>query len=80
MWSDGYAHSQSSSENAPRVEAFVVEKIRERILTEETIVELVKLAAEETDAMAGEMAGRLEVVDAERGDVRKRLERALRVP
>ena len=61
--------------NAPRVEDFVVEKIRERILTEETIVELVTLVAEEVDAMAGELAGRLEVVEAELGDVRKRLER-----
>ena len=33
------------------------------------------LVAEEIDAMAGELAGRLEVVDAELGDVRKRLER-----
>jgi len=31
------------------------------------------LAAEETDAMAGELSGRLEVVEAELGDVRKRL-------
>ena len=61
--------------NAPRVEDFVVEKIRERILTEETIVELVTLVAEEIDAMAGELSGRLEVVEAELGDVRKRLER-----
>ena len=61
--------------NAPRVEDFVVEKIRERILTEETIVELVTLVAEEIDAMAGELSGRLEVIDAELGDVRKRLER-----
>ena len=61
--------------NAPRVEEFIVEKIRERILTEETIVELVTLVAEEIDAMAGELAGRLEVIDAELGDVRKRLER-----
>ena len=61
--------------SAPRVEAFVVEKIRERILTEETIVELVTLVAEEIDAMAGELSGRLEVIDAELGDVRKRLER-----
>ena len=43
--------------NAPRVEDFVVEKIRERILTEETIVELVQLVAEEIDAMAGELSG-----------------------
>ena len=51
--------------NAPRVEDFVVEKIRERILTEETIVELVTLVAEEIDAMAGELSGRLDVIDAE---------------
>ena len=61
--------------NAPRVEEFVVEKIRERILTAETIVELVTLVAEEIDAMAGELSGSLEVIDAELGDVRKRLER-----
>ena len=61
--------------NAPRVEDFVVEKIRERILTEETIVEFVRLVAEDVDAMAGELSGRLEVIDAELGDVRKRLER-----
>ena len=59
--------------NAPRVEEFVVEKIRERILTEETIIELVTLVAEEIDAMAGELSGRLEVIEVELGDVRKRL-------
>ena len=51
----------------------MVEKIRERILTEEIITELVQLVAEEIDAMAGELSGRLEVVEAELGDVRKRL-------
>ena len=61
--------------NAPRVEDFVVEKIRDRILNEETIVELVTMVAEEIDAMAGELAGRLEVIDAELDDVRRRLER-----
>ena len=61
--------------NAPRLEAFVVEKIRERILTEETIVELVTLVAEEIDAMAGELSGRLEVIEAELGDVKKRLDK-----
>ena len=50
-------------------------KIRERILNEETIVELVTLVAEEIDAMAGELSGRLEVVEAELSDVRKRLEK-----
>ena len=52
-----------------------VVKIRERILTEETIVALVTMVAEEIDAMAGELSGRLEVVEAELGDVRKRLEK-----
>ena len=61
--------------NAPKLEAFVVEKIRERILTEETIIELVTLVAEEIDAMAGELSGRLEVIEAELSDVRKRLEK-----
>ena len=61
--------------NAPRVEDFVVEKIRDRILNEETIVELVTMVAEEIDAMAGELASRLEVIDAELDDVRRRLER-----
>ena len=61
--------------NAPRLETFVVEKIRERILNEETIVALVATVAEEIDALAGELAGRLEIIDAELSDVRKRLER-----
>ena len=61
--------------NASRLETFVVEKIRERILNEQTIVALVTLVAEEIDAMAGELSGRLEVVEAELSDVRKRLEK-----
>ena len=61
--------------NAPKLETFVVEKIRERILNEETIVALVQLVAEEIDAMAGELSGRLEVVEAELSDVRNRLEK-----
>ena len=59
----------------PKLETFVVAKIRERILNEETIVALVQLVAEEIDAMAGELSGRLEVVEAELVDVRKRLEK-----
>ena len=61
--------------NAPKVEAFIVEKIRERILTEATIIELVTLVAEEIDALAGELAGRLAAVDAELADVQQRLAR-----
>ena len=61
--------------NAPRVEEFVVQKIKERILTDDTITELVTLVAEEVDAMAGEFAGRLKVIQAELADVESRLER-----
>ena len=58
----------------------MVEKIRERILTEETIVELVKLVAEEIDAMAGELSGRLEVIDAELEGRAEQAPEALRGP
>ncbi len=75
LFTEGAGTCSARYLNAPRVEEFVVEKIRERILTEETIVELVTLVAEEIDAMAGELSGRLEVVEAELSDVRKRLER-----
>ena len=45
--------------NAAKVEDLVIEKVRERILTEETITELVTLVAEEIDNLAGEVNGRL---------------------
>ncbi len=75
LFTEGVGTCSARYLNAPRLEAFVVEKIRERILTEETIVALVTMVAEEIDAMAGELSGRLEVVEAELGDVRKRLEK-----
>ena len=75
LFTEGAGTCSASYLNAPRLETFVVEKIRERILTEETIVALVTLVAEEIDAMAGELSGRLEVVEAELSDVRKRLEK-----
>ena len=56
------------------MEDFVIEKVRERILTEETITELVTLVAEEIDALAGEVNGRLKAIDAELKDVDTRLE------
>ena len=60
--------------NAPRLETFVVEKIRERILNEETIVALVH-AGGRGDRRDGRvsLSGRLEVVEAELSDVRNRL-------
>ena len=60
--------------NASKVEDLVIEKVRERILTEETITELVTLVAEEIDNLAGEVNGRLTTINAELSDVETRLE------
>ncbi len=60
--------------NAAKVEDLVIEKVRERILTEETITELVTLVAEEIDALAGEVNGRLTAINSELSDVETRLE------
>ncbi|MCY4623582.1 MAG: recombinase family protein [Chloroflexi bacterium] len=61
--------------NAAKLEAFIVAKVRERILTEETITKLVALVAEDIDAIAHEAAGSLKALDAELADVESRLER-----
>ena len=71
---DGAGSCTARYLNATRMEDFIVERIRERILTEETIVELVSLVAEEIDALAGEANGRLQAISAELGDVEMRLE------
>ena len=60
--------------NASKVEDLVIEKVRERILTEETITELVTLVAEEIDNLAGEVNGRLTAINSELSDVETRLE------
>ena len=61
--------------NAPKVEDFILEKVKERILTDETITELVTLVAEEIDEVAGEVSGRLKTIEKELEDVESRLER-----
>ena len=61
--------------NARRFEEMVVEKIRANILTEGNIRELVKLVDEEMDGVAKEQRVKLETVEAELADVRRRLER-----
>ena len=52
-----------------------MEKIRANILTEGNIRELVKLVDEEMDGVAKEQRVKLETVEAELADVRRRLER-----
>ncbi len=60
--------------NATKVEDFIIGKKRERILTEETITELVTLVAEEIGALSGEVNGRLKAISVELADVDSRLE------
>ncbi len=66
--------------NAARVEAFIVERIREQILTDETITELIVLVAEDIDALASELGGQLQAVESELADIRSRLERLYEAP
>ncbi len=61
--------------NARRFEEMVVGKIRENVLTESNIRELVKLVDEEMDGIAHEQRQQLETVEAELVDVKRRLER-----
>ncbi len=75
LYRDGAGTCGAQFLNAPRVEGFVVEKIRERVLIEETIVELVTLLAEGVDAVARKLAERVKEVEGELADVRRRLGR-----
>ncbi len=60
--------------NATKLEDLIIERVRERILTEETITEQVTLVAEEIDNLAGEVNGSLTAISAELTDVDGRLE------
>ena len=61
--------------NARRFEELVVGKIRENILTESNIRKLVKLVDKEMDGVAHEQRQRLETIESELVDVKRRLER-----
>ena len=61
--------------NAPRLETFVVEKIRSNILTEGSITELVKVVDEEMDGIAQDQRKRLRIIEDELEDVKRRLGR-----
>ena len=75
LYRDGAGTCEARYLNAAGVEDFIVDKIKERILTEETIIDLITLVAEEIDALAGELAGRVEMIEGELSDVRRRLKR-----
>ncbi len=61
--------------NARRFEEMVVDRIRDNILTESNIRELVRLVDEEMDGIAREQRQRLETAEAELADVKRRLDR-----
>ena len=61
--------------NARRFEELVVGKIRENVLTESNIRKLVKLVDEEMDGVAKEQRQRLETIDSELVEVKRRLDR-----
>ena len=61
--------------NARHFEEMVVDRIRDNILTESNIRELVRLVDEEMDGIAKEHRQRLETAESELADVKRRLDR-----
>ena len=61
--------------NAKKFEKVIVDEIRANILTESNIRDLVKLPDEEMDVVAHEQRQRLETIEGELEDVKKRLGR-----
>ena len=61
--------------NARRFEQMIVDKIRSNILTEGSITELVRAVDGEMDGIASEQRKRLETIDTELEDVKRRLGR-----
>ena len=65
--------------NAKSFERLIVNEIRENVLTESNIRDLVKLLDEEMDGVAREQRERLETIEEELEDVKKRLGRIWQV-
>ena len=61
--------------DAHRFEELVVGKIRENILTESNVRELARLVDEEMDGVAKEQRQRLETIESDLAEVRRRLDR-----
>ena len=61
--------------NAKRFERMIIKQIRENILTESNIGDLVKLVNEELDSVIKEQRERVEAVDEELNEIRRRLDR-----
>ena len=61
--------------NAKRFEGIIIDQIRDNILTESNICDLVRLVDEEMDGVAQEQRERLDMVEGELAEVRRRLDR-----
>ena len=75
LFTEGAGTCSARYLNASRLEAFVVEKIRSNILTEGNIRDLVKVVAEEMDGVTREQRKRLETIEDELEDVKRKLGR-----
>ena len=61
--------------NARRFERLIIDQLRDHILTESNIRELVRLVDEEMDGVAREERERLETIEAEQAEVRRKMDR-----
>ncbi len=61
--------------NAKRFEQLIIDQIREHVLTESNIRDLVRLVDEEMDGVAREERAKLESIEAELAEVRRRMDR-----
>ena len=61
--------------NSKRFERMIIDSIRENILIESNIRELVKLANEELDSVIKEQREKVEAIDEELSEIRRRLDR-----
>jgi site-specific DNA recombinase len=56
-----------------KIEKIVIEQIKQKVLTQECVEELVKLVNEELDSTHGLLKDKLDIIDAELNDVKARL-------
>ncbi len=61
--------------NSERIERLIIQQLRDHILTESNIRDLVRMVDEEMDGVAREQRERLEAIDAESAEVRRKIER-----
>ena len=65
--------------NTDKLELFIINVLKERILTEEHLTKLVTMIAEELQAIREESKGKLELVDKKLADVERRLGKLYRL-